>query len=66
MAKRPEATRLRAQSASARAKAMTDQEYEEMITIVGMAAETNGLVAVASGTRPVIGWPWAITAVEPQ
>ena len=31
-------------TASARAKGMTDQEYAEMIAIVGMAAETNRLV----------------------
>jgi AhpD family alkylhydroperoxidase len=35
---------IHSHTASARAKGMTDQEYAEMIAIVGMAAETNRLV----------------------
>ena len=36
--------RIHSHTAGARAKGMTDQEYAEMIAIVGMAAETNRLV----------------------
>ena len=35
---------IHSHTAAARAKGMTDQEYAEMIAIVGMAAETNRLV----------------------
>ena len=35
---------IHSHTASARAKGMTEQEYAEMIAIVGMAAETNRLV----------------------
>lgn len=35
---------IHSHTAGARAKGMTDQEYAEMIAIVGMAAETNRLV----------------------
>ena len=35
---------IHSHTASARAKGMTDQEFAEMIAIVGMAAETNRLV----------------------
>jgi AhpD family alkylhydroperoxidase len=35
---------IHSHTASARAKGMTDQEYAEMIAIVGMAAVTNRLV----------------------
>ena len=31
-------------TAAARAKGMTEQEYAELVAIVGMAAETNKLV----------------------
>jgi len=35
---------IHSHTASARAKGMTDAEYQEMLAIVGMAAETNRLV----------------------
>lgn len=35
---------IHSHTAGARAKGMTDQEYAEMVAIVGMAAETNRLV----------------------
>jgi AhpD family alkylhydroperoxidase len=35
---------IHSHTAGARAKGMTDQEYAELIAIVGMAAETNRLV----------------------
>jgi AhpD family alkylhydroperoxidase len=35
---------IRSHTANARAKGMTEDEYAEMIAIVGMAAETNRLV----------------------
>ncbi|WP_420964776.1 carboxymuconolactone decarboxylase family protein [Bradyrhizobium sp. B120] len=35
---------IHSHTASARAKGMTDVEYQEMLAIVGMAAETNRLV----------------------
>jgi AhpD family alkylhydroperoxidase len=35
---------IHSHTAGARAKGMTDQEYAEMIAVVGMAAETNRLV----------------------
>ena len=35
---------IHSHTASARTKGMTDQEYAELIAIVGMAAETNRLV----------------------
>ena len=35
---------IHSHTAGARAKGMTDQEYAEMIAIVGMAAQTNRLV----------------------
>jgi AhpD family alkylhydroperoxidase len=35
---------IHSHTSSARAKGMTDQEYAELIAIVGMAAETNRLV----------------------
>jgi len=35
---------IHSHTAAARAKGMTDSEYQEMLAIVGMAAETNRLV----------------------
>jgi AhpD family alkylhydroperoxidase len=35
---------IHSHTASARAKGMTEAEYQEMLAIVGMAAETNRLV----------------------
>src|ERR1700756_4102660 len=40
---------IHSHTAGARAKGMTDQEYAEMIAIVGMAAETNRLVTALGG-----------------
>src|SRR5246127_3637030 len=40
---------IHSHTASARAKGMTDQEYYEMIAVVGMAAETNRLVTALGG-----------------
>src|SRR5262249_7493286 len=42
---------IHSHTAAARAKGMTDQEYAEMIAIVGMAAETNRLVTALGGAR---------------
>ena len=40
---------IHSHTASARAKGMTEEEYREMLAIIGMAAETNRLAA-ALGT----------------
>src|ERR1700741_1363422 len=40
---------IHSHTAGARAKGMTDQEYAELIAIVGMAAETNRLVTSFGG-----------------
>ncbi|MGJ0507097.1 MAG: carboxymuconolactone decarboxylase family protein [Methylocystis sp.] len=36
---------IHSHTAGARAKGMTDEEYRELLAIIGMAAETNRLVA---------------------
>ncbi|MEY9149117.1 AhpD family alkylhydroperoxidase [Bradyrhizobium elkanii] len=42
---------IHSHTASARAKGMTDAEYQEMLAIVGMAAETNRLVTALGRAR---------------